>query len=97
MSEDMRQEDQKIGEEAEAAARADLERHSESEIPRIGYQVLGSQLLAPMAGTLGLTSDKIPAEVSDSMRRLREDLSDRKPPPLEESHVPPSFIEPTEE
>jgi hypothetical protein len=37
---------------------------------------------------LGLDPDKVPPELARNMQTLREQISARKPPPLEESRIP---------
>lgn len=97
MPEKEREAEPTIGEEAEAAARADMERFIESEIPRVSDQIMAAQLLWPMAGAWGFDPEKVPRYAADSLHRLREDLSGRRPPALEESRVPPSGVAPTED
>lgn len=88
MSAKKHQEEPSINEEAEAAARADLERLFQSMTPRISDQTIAAQMLASMGRALGLEPDKIPADLINSLNTLREQLASREPPPLDESRVP---------
>jgi hypothetical protein len=90
-----------IDEEAEAAARADLERQFQESIPRFSEQALIAAYLAEaMGGAPGLDPSKVPADLANRMQMLHErlrKLSSEEPPPLEESRVPPTWIAPAEE
>jgi hypothetical protein len=90
MPEEQHQEEPSINEEAEAAARADRERLFQSRIPRFSDQVIAARVAEIMGRALGLDSEKVPAAFTDNLRMLREQLTGREPPPLEESRVPPT-------
>jgi hypothetical protein len=98
MSQEKPQEEPAISEEAEAAARADRERLFHSEIPRVSEQaVIAAQLGESMGRALGFDPSKVPTDLPNRLQTLREQVSGREPPPLEESRVPPTGIAPTEE
>jgi hypothetical protein len=90
MPDEKSQEELWISGEAEAVARAERERFFLSRIPRFSDQVIAARVTESIGRTLGLESDKVPAAFTDSMRMLREQLTGRQPPPLEESRVPPT-------
>jgi hypothetical protein len=95
-------EERSINEEAEAAARADMERQSHERIPRFSDQAaIAAYLAEPMRGALGLDPSKVPEDLANRMQMLREQLSklsSEEPPPLEESQVPPTGgLAPTED
>jgi hypothetical protein len=92
------QEEPAINEEAEAAARADRERLFHSEIPRVSEQaVISAHLGESMGRALGFDPSKVPADLANRLQTLREQVSSREPPPLEESRVPATGNAPTEE
>jgi hypothetical protein len=90
MPEEKDQEEPQISEEAEAAALAYRERLFQSRIPRFSDQVITARLAETMSRALGLDSEKVPAAFTESLRTIREQLTGREPPPLEESRVPPT-------
>jgi hypothetical protein len=90
MSEEKYQEQPPINKEAEAAARAERERLFQSMTPQISSQTMAARMAESIGRVLGLDSDKMPADLVDSLKILREQLTSREPPPLEESQVPPS-------
>jgi hypothetical protein len=90
LPEDEGQEELRISEEAESAARVDRERLFQSRIPRFSDQVIATRVAETMGRALSLDPDKVPSAFADSLRTLREQLTGRKPPPLEESRVPPT-------
>lgn len=90
MPEEQGQEEAQISEEAEAAALAYRERLFQSRIPRFSDQVIAARATETMGRALGLDPEKVPAAFTDSLRTIREQLTGRKPPPLEESRVPPT-------
>jgi hypothetical protein len=92
------QEPMTIGEDAEAAARADWEQLIRSKIPRSSEQaVLTAHLAEPMMRALGLNLDKVPADLDTTLQTLLKVVSDRKPPALGAGRVPPSGTAPTED
>jgi hypothetical protein len=98
MPQEKPQEGPSINGDAEAAARADWERLFQSRIPRVSDQaVIAAHLAEPMGRSLGLDSSKVPADLAIRLQMLREQVSSRKPSPLDESRVPSAGVAPTEE
>jgi len=90
MSEEKRQGEPSISEEAEAAARAERERLFQSRIPRLSDQIIAARVAESMGRALGIDPDKVPANIENNLKTLREQLSRREPPALEHSRVPPT-------
>jgi hypothetical protein len=74
----------------EAGEPGDLERLFQSMSPRISDQTIAERMVESMGRALGLESDKIPADLLNSLNTLREQLTSREPPALQEGRVPPS-------
>jgi hypothetical protein len=91
MSEEKYQEESPISKEAEEAARAERERLFQSMIPQMSGQALAGQMAESLARALGFDPNKMPSDLVGSLKTMREQLTSRKPPPLEESQVPPSW------
>ncbi|HSL45604.1 MAG TPA: hypothetical protein VK897_19370 [Anaerolineales bacterium] len=91
MSDEKHQEESPISKEAEEAARAERERFFQSMIPQMSGQVVAAHMVESLARASGFDPNKIPADLVNSLKALREQLTSREPPPLEESKVPPSW------
>lgn len=91
MPEEKRQEEQTISQEAETAARVERERLFQSRIPRVSDQLIAARVAeSTTARTLGMEPNKAPADIDDSLRTFREQLTSREPGALEQSQVPPT-------
>jgi hypothetical protein len=76
-----------IGEEAEAAAKAERERLFESSIPR-SDQGVTARLAESIGRSFGLEADKLPSELVNSVQALRDQLTTREPPRLDATRLP---------
>jgi hypothetical protein len=86
----MPEEEISISEEAEAAARVERERLFQSRIADLSNQLIAARAMESLGRALGMDPDKVPADLRENLRLLREQMTSREPPPLEESQVPPT-------
>jgi hypothetical protein len=76
-----------IPEDGDAAARDDRERRFQARLPSTGDQAVAAQFAESLGRAMGLSRGSVPVDVEDILRTSREQITGRKPPPLEESRA----------